>query len=83
MQYTPYNDRQQRAQQTDPTVLKGREDYADNACPECGQELPDEEFAEKHSVQHYGDLQLPNQGHFNLVARQRQAKLRGWDIPER
>lgn len=64
-----------------PHVLKGRDDYPDDGCPECGYVPQDQRDATKHAIGHYGDLQLPNHGHLNLTARQRQALLMGWDIP--
>ena len=66
-----------------PAVSKGREDYPDDGCPECGIEIPTPEFSAKHSIVHFGELELRNQGHLNLTARQRQAYLSGWPIPER
>lgn len=64
-------------------VLYGRDDYAPGSCPECGGELISKAYAAKHSISHYGDVDLPSQGHLNLVARQRQAYLNDRQIPER
>lgn len=69
-------------EQKQPEVLKGRDDYPDDGCPECGYVPTDQKDATKHAIGHYGDLELPNHGHLNIVARRRQAVLMGWDIPK-
>lgn len=78
-----YRQQEQNRDAPQGRAMPGRDDYPEGSCPECGAELQDAEFAAKHSIQHYGDLRLNDQGHVNLIARQRQAQLRGWPIPER
>lgn len=65
-----------------PPGFKGREDYPDEGCPECGVILDENVNREKHAIFHYGEIPLPV-NHLTLVARQRQAFLRGDELPRR
>lgn len=59
--------------------------YGDGKCPECGADLQSVD-PKKHAVAHYGEGPIPftpQTAASTHLARQRQAMLRGEQLPER